>query len=239
MNQELHRLKSFAFNYTLNIGQIASVLSKSKAEVKAKLLSGEIKSVKRRNQLLSSKQWIEDYIRENKIDLRISERDFAPKPDVAKQQNLTPEENCKRLLSSYGDVLSIGEVAIAFGVDSETVRRRTASGKIKCVRYKRKCLIPKMWLFEYLQEHDFEICGIYRNKRYEEKQRALMMDVIDFCATPKSYKDLLEFTGYKQKSYLQLVVTRPLLKMGSLRLTIPESPHDNRQQYVATGKPYI
>ena len=234
MNYDQSEQSHYHNDYTLSLPQIASILAIKKSEAKEKLLSGEIRSVKNGNRMVSSKLWVDDYV------LRKKKGSFHKNQDnnFKVNQEETEDDKWLRILSPLKNDLFVSDIARIFGVHKETIRRKVSSGELKSIKYKRKYIIPKNWLIDYLREHNFEICAICRNERFAEKRKALNLAVINFCAEPKTYKDLLVFTGITQKCNLQREVTRPLLKLGVLSLTIPESPHDNRQQYVATGKEY-
>lgn len=61
------------------------------------------------------------------------------------------------------------------------------------------------------------------------------MPVVDslaeFCATPRSRAEIVSFVG-KSKNYVMSQIVNPLVKNGTLKLTVPEKPKSPNQKYV-------
>ena len=56
-------------------------------------------------------------------------------------------------------------------------------------------------------------------------------DTIQYCSIARTYKEILAYIGYKYNSkYLESLV-RPLIKMGYLKLTVPDKPNSKNQKY--------
>ena len=56
--------------------------------------------------------------------------------------------------------------------------------------------------------------------------------IIEFCKTPRSRKELEEFTGL-DRTALYYSVLKPFLEEGLLKMTIPEKPKSKFQRFVA------
>lgn len=54
----------------------------------------------------------------------------------------------------------------------------------------------------------------------------------DFLQVPKTRKEIQEFCGYKSRDYLSKIILKPLVKVGKIKLTIPDKPQSSKQQYV-------
>ncbi len=128
-------------------------------------------------------------------------------------------------LALYDDALLTRDVASLLGVQSETIRRLIYAGKLRFIRYDGDYVIAKSWFIDYLDKNEIK-------PSYQERFDKTIREVLDFCVVPRTYKEILALTGCYDKAYLQKRITRPLLKAGKLRLTIPESPHHNEQKYV-------
>lgn len=59
--------------------------------------------------------------------------------------------------------------------------------------------------------------------------KAPAMDLLGFCAVPRSRKEIAEFLGLS--TYRKRI--QPLLASGKLRMTIPELPKVKKQKFVA------
>lgn len=55
-------------------------------------------------------------------------------------------------------------------------------------------------------------------------------DIIEFCKTPRSRAELIEFTGFSRYYTMQKIV-KPLIDKGVIRLTIPDKPKSAKQKY--------
>lgn len=58
-------------------------------------------------------------------------------------------------------------------------------------------------------------------------------NIIDFCADPKSLKEIIEYFGYKNARGFREKYINPLLKENKLRQTIPDKPRSRNQKYIA------
>ncbi len=61
-------------------------------------------------------------------------------------------------------------------------------------------------------------------------------DIIWFCAEPRSFKEIMERLGLKNRVYVFKDYVSPLVVEGLIALTIPDKPKSPRQKYVITRK---
>ena len=59
-----------------------------------------------------------------------------------------------------------------------------------------------------------------------------ILQLRDFLQVPKTRKEIQEFCGYKSRDYLSKIILKPLVKVGKIKLTIPDKPQSSKQQYV-------
>ena len=67
---------------------------------------------------------------------------------------------------------------------------------------------------------------LFFEKRGESK------DLLAFCRTPRSRRELADFLGLSSVSYAVTQHIQPLVDAGKLKLTIPEKPKSTYQRYV-------
>ena len=135
-------------------------------------------------------------------------------------------------LDDYYDTLSIRDIASILGINKETVRRMVARDEIKSESYGRERIIAKSWFIEFICTTDKRFIPF--SHIIKVRQDA----VVEYCAQPRNWHNLLEFTGYCNKSHLQKYITRPLLDEGRLKLTLPDRPHHNGQMYIDSDKTF-
>ena len=56
--------------------------------------------------------------------------------------------------------------------------------------------------------------------------------ILAFCTTPKSKKELAVFCGFKDLRNFTLKHINPLLESGQLEMTIPDKPKSRNQKYI-------
>ena len=56
--------------------------------------------------------------------------------------------------------------------------------------------------------------------------------ILAFCTTPKSKKELAVFCGFKDLRNFTLKHINPLLKSGQSEMTIPDKPKSHNQKYI-------
>ena len=81
-------------------------------------------------------------------------------------------------------------------------------------------------------EQNKNIVGSSENKNRSEK-------LLEFCASPRSRREISEFLGINSISYAIKRYVDPLIISGKLRMTIPDKPRSASQRYVAVSSEYI
>lgn len=80
-----------------------------------------------------------------------------------------------------------------------------------------------------------EFTVTFRNNifRLEEKidKSDMVNAILKFCKTPRSRKELIEFTG-KSQYYTMSTYINPLVEQGKLLRTIPDKPKSSKQKYM-------
>jgi ATP-dependent DNA helicase RecG len=64
------------------------------------------------------------------------------------------------------------------------------------------------------------------------KIKQIEVDILNFCITPKSLKEIADHVCFGSRSYFSRKILRPLIKMGLLILTNPSKPSSPQQKYV-------
>lgn len=57
------------------------------------------------------------------------------------------------------------------------------------------------------------------------------IDVVSFCKTPRSRKEIAEYIGLSSVTYAMKKYVQPLIDRGIIKLTIPETPSSPNQKY--------
>ena len=60
-----------------------------------------------------------------------------------------------------------------------------------------------------------------------------LKQILDFCAEPKSVKEISEYLGFKERKSTSKYL-KQLLESGRIAMTIPEKPNSKNQKYVTT-----
>ena len=63
-----------------------------------------------------------------------------------------------------------------------------------------------------------------------------MTKILGFCEIARTKKEISEYIGYKNLTYMTRTFIKPLLEVGKLEYTIPEKPQSRLQKYVAKRK---
>jgi len=58
--------------------------------------------------------------------------------------------------------------------------------------------------------------------------------IVEFCKTPKSASEIMDFLGLKHREHFRAKIIQPLLKQGLLKPTIPDKPTSPKQKYYST-----
>lgn len=64
----------------------------------------------------------------------------------------------------------------------------------------------------------------------------VMTKILGFCEIARTKKEISEYIGYKNLTYMTRTFIKPLLEVGKLEYTIPEKPQSRLQKYVAKRK---
>ena len=143
----------------------------------------------------------------------------------------------RRLEATEESALTVQEVAAILNIHPDTVRDYIVRGELKAARNKRQYLIAKKWVAEFLTTYNASILSSTNNFNMKREQR--LQAVLEYCLeNPRSYQELLTFTGLGTKEYLQRVITRPLMRAGLLALLYPERPHYTGQRYFTIKHAY-
>src|SRR5664280_83755 len=65
-----------------------------------------------------------------------------------------------------------------------------------------------------------------------EKTGNLQDQLLEFCRTPRTRKELVNFTGFS-RFYTMDSIIKPLLESGQLKMTLPDKPKSKNQKYGA------
>ena len=71
-----------------------------------------------------------------------------------------------------------------------------------------------------------------QSKQTEEKAGRPDNDLLAFCHTPRSRKEIAAFLGLSSTSYAITKYVQPLVDAGKLKLTIPDKPKSTKQMYI-------
>ena len=61
--------------------------------------------------------------------------------------------------------------------------------------------------------------------------------LLDFCNTPRSRKEMMEFVGRKSQAAFRDSILIPMIESGLVQMTRPDSPKAPNQKYVRTTSP--
>lgn len=61
---------------------------------------------------------------------------------------------------------------------------------------------------------------------------AVTEKILEFCKTERTKKEISEYIGYKNLTYMTRTFLKPLLESGKLAYTIPEKPQSRLQKYI-------
>ena len=59
-----------------------------------------------------------------------------------------------------------------------------------------------------------------------------MNKILSYCTQPRTRNEIAEYLGVDTASYVVARYLRPLIDMGKLRLTLPDTPKSKNQKYV-------
>lgn len=75
------------------------------------------------------------------------------------------------------------------------------------------------------------VVTLYNKQKAETKGTDENNDLISFCKTPKSRKEIAEYLGIKTLTFVTREYIQPLVDAGKLKLTIPDKPKSKNQKY--------
>ena len=65
----------------------------------------------------------------------------------------------------------------------------------------------------------------------QDNSIALEWEILKFCRKPKSKKEILDYLGYKNRTYMTRKILKPMIESGKLTYTIPDKPTSRLQKY--------
>ena len=75
------------------------------------------------------------------------------------------------------------------------------------------------------------VVTLYNKQKAETKGTDENNDLISFCKTPKSRKEIAEHLGIQTIAFVTKEYIQPLVDAGKLTLTIPDKPKSKNQKY--------
>lgn len=66
------------------------------------------------------------------------------------------------------------------------------------------------------------------------KKEQRMQQILSFCQEAKSFTEILELTGLKDRESFKHTYIDPLIAAGKLRMTEPDNPTSRNQKYIST-----
>jgi Predicted transcriptional regulator containing an HTH domain and an uncharacterized domain shared with the mammalian protein Schlafen len=82
----------------------------------------------------------------------------------------------------------------------------------------------------------FTVCFRKSGVRSAQSEQPHGGDLLTFCKTPRSRKEIADFLGLSSVHYAIQAHVAPLLERGLLGMTIPEKPRSSRQRYFTVEK---
>ncbi len=76
-----------------------------------------------------------------------------------------------------------------------------------------------------------------QDRRQEEEPQKIvnvsLSEILEYCKTPRSIKEILEFCGAKSRTTFIKNHLATLISEGKLRMTIPDKPNSKNQKYTS------
>jgi len=82
----------------------------------------------------------------------------------------------------------------------------------------------------------FTVCFRKSGVRSAQSEQLHGGDLLTFCKTPRSRKEIANFLGLSSVHYVSQTHIAPLVERGLLGITIPEKPRSSRQRYFTVEK---
>lgn len=64
------------------------------------------------------------------------------------------------------------------------------------------------------------------------ENEAVVEKILEFCKTARTKKEISEYIGYKNLTYMTRTFLKPLLESNKMAYTIPEKPQSRLQKYI-------
>lgn len=84
----------------------------------------------------------------------------------------------------------------------------------------------------FYREDKSNIWGSPQDSPHVIPQDGTIDKILNFCQEPKSKKEIMEFTGYKDSKHFTARYLNLLIKEGKLAMTIPDKPKSRNQKYI-------
>lgn len=217
---------------------IGTIISKSTEFVNDAIVKRQIRSVPYYGKRIVAPDWLSDYLDsiEHLFDPETKTFRFPeePKGQVCEKKkrhtiDYSQYSSFEELLEDFEDELTVQDIGHILGQHPDTVRRNMYKGRIRFKKKQATCIIEKRWFLDYVAE-----LGISYNERVQsrdERRDRRLKDVVEFCLTPKTIYEIMEFTGITCKVTARKYIIKPLMKQKKLRFTC--KAHDNNQKYIA------
>lgn len=92
------------------------------------------------------------------------------------------------------------------------------------------------------RQSEFMLYATLKNKNWGKEDASWIPSVhdnihdenklLEFCATPKTRREMMSFLGLANRSSFVKHYLKPLLESGKLVMTIPDKPRSKNQKYV-------
>lgn len=79
------------------------------------------------------------------------------------------------------------------------------------------------------RRNEFVVTLLNSHKKLPSNEKG--RDLISFCRTPKSRKEIADYMGIRTVTFVTSEYIQPLLKSGQLKMTIPDKPRSKKQKY--------
>ena len=89
------------------------------------------------------------------------------------------------------------------------------------------------YTLSFLKDVNYNLVGdIHQVTHQVIELSTVSKQILTFCTTPKSKKELAVFCGFKDLRNFTLKHINPLLESGQLEMTIPDKPKSRNQKYI-------
>ena len=92
---------------------------------------------------------------------------------------------------------------------------------------------PPLWTSDRIEEN-MKITG--QDTRQDTGQDSRFNALINFCALPRSRREMQNFIDIASREHFLNAFLKPLLESGDLRMTIPNKPNSKNQKYVVNSR---